>query len=364
MMELIKFIKEHEDWRERLSKEPYALKIREDEGYTLFMYDQIKSNFYTPIVKEARGVILDLSGRKPRVVCRAFDKFGNFGEGYVDEIDWDSARVQEKVDGSIVKLWFDRGEWRISSNGCIDAFKAELSSGFSIGDLFVSLFDDFLWDKLEKEYTYIFELVSPYNKVVVDYGVSKLYLIGKRHNESGREVIPEDLGMARPAEYYLTSLEECIKAAEALNSEESEEVKAEGFVVVDKNFHRIKVKSPLYVAQHHIKTKQPNLADLVLIYKRNEWTEFLNYFPVYKEKFAKINTYFVNLKIELVRGQYYWDYYMQDRRSFAEKMKDNKYRGWMWEAIKYDDWSYERVMELPHEQLARIVKKFYEGEEL
>ena len=44
--------------------------------------------------------------------------------------DWNTAKVQEKVDGSIVKLWFDHrlGKWQFSTNGVIRAEKAPLES--------------------------------------------------------------------------------------------------------------------------------------------------------------------------------------------------------------------------------------------
>jgi len=30
---------------------------------------------------------------------------------YADTIDWSAARVQEKVDGSLIKVWYYNGEW-------------------------------------------------------------------------------------------------------------------------------------------------------------------------------------------------------------------------------------------------------------
>lgn len=355
-MYLIDYIKEHKNWREELSNKPYSLKIKDDEGFTLFMYNQIESDFYNPIVKEARGVILDLAGEEPCVVCRAFDKFGNYGEGYVDDIDWASARVQEKVDGSIMKVWYYKGNWHLSSNSCIDAFKAALTTGYSLGDIFITLFNDFLFDKLDKDCTYVFELVSPYNRVVIDYGESKLYLIGKRNNLTDIEEIPEDLGMARPAEYPLSSLEECISAAALLN--EGDEVKKEGFVVVDKNFHRIKIKSPLYVAKHHVMTNKPSFEDLVSIWKEGEKEEFLSYFPAYANEFDKMDYWEWTLNERLRDGKVLWDYVDHDRKRFALEVKNWTLSGFVFEAMKYGDWSVDRVKALPHEQLARFIKNW------
>ena len=47
----------HDNWRELLTQEPYNLKISEDGPYVMFKYDQIRSDFNNPIVREARGII-------------------------------------------------------------------------------------------------------------------------------------------------------------------------------------------------------------------------------------------------------------------------------------------------------------------
>jgi len=343
-----------------LSEPPYCLNIKDDEGYTLFEYSLIKgSDFHNPIVKECRGIILDLAGAEPHVVCRGFDKFGNYGESYVDDIDWASARVQEKIDGSICKLWFDKGNWHISSGGMIDAYKANLTcSKMNLGDIFQLLFDEFLFEKLDKDYTYIFECVSPYNRVVIKYDQPKLYLIGKRNNKTGEEVIPEDLGIARPLEYNLSSVEECIEAAKKLNTEN--EIKAEGFVVVDKNWHRIKIKSPEYVAVHYVKTKRPSYKDLVRIWKQNEVEEFLSYYPAYKEQFKYFDCWAFLLKEQLYNAKIVWNWYRGNKKSYCLKVKDWTFSGFCTEAMKFNDWSIDRVLDLPIEKLVRYIKDWEE----
>jgi len=102
MLELQKFLKEHpNDYEELLAEKPYAIKVTEDEelGLSLFKYNQIESDFNIPMVRECRGIILETGTWE--IVCHPFHKFGNFGESYVPEIDWNSAEVQEKVDGCI-----------------------------------------------------------------------------------------------------------------------------------------------------------------------------------------------------------------------------------------------------------------------
>lgn len=231
--------------------EQKKIKIKEDGCFSIFNYD-IMADFSDPVVQEARGIIIDTD--KNEVVCWPFRKFSNFHEVSADTIDWASARVQEKVDGSIIKLWYNfvLEKWNFSSNSCIYASSASTQAGISMQALIKSAANyNILHDKLNtlnKEYTYIFELVGPLNQIVVRYPVTMLYHLGTRNNITGEE-IDIDLGIKKPKEYPLHSLEDCIKAAKQLNKNDYPD--NEGFVVVDKNWHRVKVKSPEYLIYHH-----------------------------------------------------------------------------------------------------------------
>lgn len=197
-MELLEFIRSHENWEELLTAEPYNIKISRDSGYILFKYTQLNSDFSNPIVKECRGIILRESDFIP--VCVPFFKFMNAEEpnSDLDKIDWSTASVQEKIDGSLIKVWFDNG-WHISTNGTIDAFKSDLASIYfkSYGDLFVNelqycgAIDSFekLCKCLDQDYTYMFELVTEYNRVVVpaDNYDGSIYLLGARNNKTYEE---------------------------------------------------------------------------------------------------------------------------------------------------------------------------------
>lgn len=123
-LELKDFILSHDNWEELLATDPYDLKISRDGDYIMFKYNQLSSDFTIPLVREARGIIFRESNWG--CVCFPFMKFGNYGESYCPNIDWNTASVQEKVDGSLIKFWYDNG-WHISTNGTIDAFKAELN---------------------------------------------------------------------------------------------------------------------------------------------------------------------------------------------------------------------------------------------
>ena len=85
-LKILKFVKNNENWEELLSQDPYNLIITRDNGYIMFKYDQIKSDFSLDIVKEARGIIFREKDFK--VVCFPFIKFFNVEEPYADDINW------------------------------------------------------------------------------------------------------------------------------------------------------------------------------------------------------------------------------------------------------------------------------------
>lgn len=356
------FIRANPDWYDILSSSPYSLKIKKSGKYVLFMYNQIESDFYIPLVREARGIIIDIDRIVP--VCWAFNKFGNYGEGYIDEIDWSTAHVQEKVDGSIIKIWFD-GSWHMSSNGMIDAHDAILDqSNISLGQIV----DDLGWINYScwnPNYTHIFELVSPYNQVVIDYGKTELYYIGRRNMITGEEEFVDRTIVNRgdirvPREYSLNTLEDCLVAAKSLESEGVSQIEHEGFVVVDANFHRIKIKNPAYVAAHHIRSKQPTFEDVFEVWLKNEQGEFLSVFPAYQDMFDFIGWHVNNIKTHLSRWEE--DYNRVGRDKFYLYCGRAWFQSVGYKCADYEDFNFEHYLENDREHFVRILKNRWKRE--
>ena len=294
-LELREFILSHDNWEELLVAEPYCLKISRDDGYIMFKYNQVFSDFNIPLVREARGIIFRESDWE--CVCHPFDKFGNYGESYCPEIDWKTASVQEKIDGSLIKFWYDNG-WHISTNGTIDAFKANLNNvkyeNFgqlvlaAIRKVFPNEHDFF--EMLNPEFTHMFELVSPYNRVVIPYEETRLYFLGIRERfdyeeERKPELFPICKYFTTPKRYPLHSLEDVQKAANALSWNE------EGYVVCDYNYNRVKIKSPSYVMAHYVRNNNTiNIERLVQIVLDGEQEEFLIYASDYANELHDVES--------------------------------------------------------------------------
>lgn len=329
--ELLEFINHTLDWQKVLSQKPYMLSITEEDPYVILKYNQIESNFNIPLVREARGIILKKTFQGDyKIVCRAFDKFFNYGEGNALIIDEFSMQVQEKIDGSIIKIWYDDNKLYFSTNGVIDAKNCELPLQTDKYKTFYDIVEEALnkyseaFNKLTDyykigsyNYTHIFEVVSPYNKVVIPYKDIDIYYLGSRCMMTQEEYVI-NFGFKTPKKYSINSIKECIKIAQDLPYSE------EGYVVVDKYFHRIKIKSPAYLAVHHLKNNGVVTPYRVLeLIRQNECEEFLSYFPEYKEIFSEIEE-----KYRLFKIACDWDLELAtdnknlSRKDFALKMKD------------------------------------------
>ena len=198
---------------------PYALVIQEGEdARVMFNYDQIDSDRTLVITQEARGLILERGTWD--VVSLGFHRFFNFGEGPAAPVEFSKAYALEKVDGSYISYYYYAGQWRASTRGSIRASGQVGDFPFTFAELIARAQTPALVKGagLSSEYTYIFELVSPYNKIVTPYEFVGLYLIGARHRSSGSELpysalqdLAKGLGVRIPAYHSFADSEAILK---------------------------------------------------------------------------------------------------------------------------------------------------------
>ena len=293
-LKTIKFMKENNDWKELLQQAPYFLTIKEDKHYYLLKYNQTESDFSNEIVKECRGLIIDKHTLEP--VALSFRKFHNVQEPIHDDIDWETARVQEKIDGSKLLVFYNKydSKWQVCTSGNLDAYKANVNDfQITFGDLYKkalknnNLTKEEFENKLDINYCYTFELVSPESRVIIPYKEADLYFIGIRNVITFNEDLPiyfaGHLGLKTSKEYPLRTLADCLKATEVMGYDE------EGFVVVDNDWNRVKIKSPAYVAVHHTSNNQNITKTMILdLINHNTQDDWLSIFPEYKEYFTEV----------------------------------------------------------------------------
>lgn len=290
-LKIVDFIKTHSNWEELLTSSPYNLTIKRDGKLILFKYNQINSDFNEEICCEARGLILEEGTWK--VVRMAFKKFFNLGESFAAKIDWDSAVASEKLDGSIISVFYYDGKWRIATNSTINAFKAEINGVGpykTFGELFESVLPLSTFANYNKHRCWTFELVSPYNKVVIDYPETKVYLLSVRDMDSleelcldAVEMIADANGLTVPERYDLNNEADYRKVVEQMPEGH------EGIVVRDVNGERVKIKTLLYFEMHRAKNNGViTLERIVDLIRANDHYEFLSYFPEYQSVFDDV----------------------------------------------------------------------------
>lgn len=304
---------------EDLNRE-FAVKIHRHPKYpelVQFSYDQIESPMQEKIVQECRGVILN-SNDNWKIVCRSFDKFFNLGEPNAAKIDWDSARVQEKLDGTLINLYWYDDRWNVATTGSPDGGGQVGDFEFTFSELFWKVFYDmgFSIENLgpSKDLTISFELMTPFNKIVVRHRESKICLIGVRNHVQGYQVamhqIPSSQPIPRVREFQFYSELEILNSFRLMDATEQE-----GYVVIDKFFNRIKIKHPRYVILHHVKSSMTvkKMLSLIMI---GEAGEVVSYFPEYDELYQRLS-----FNLEVLTGTVMREYskiqHLETQKEFA-----------------------------------------------
>ena len=268
----------------------------------LFKYSQVSSPMSDPVVQASRGIILD-SANDWAVVSHTYDKFFNLGEPNAATIDWESAVAAEKLDGSLIQMFHYQGNWHVATSGTADAGGkvnglemtfAQLfwdtfhAQGLDLSDLDVPENDDERagsssdWTR----FTFAWELCTPLNRVVVDNRDFRVTLIGIRDRVRGTEVgiYQGPAKWPKVRHFAVDTREGLLKAVQELDP-----LKQEGFVVVDKFWNRVKLKSEQYLALHHLRGNgNPTPKSALKVILAGETGEILASFPEWKPMFGEV----------------------------------------------------------------------------
>ena len=274
----------------------FKLKTRDYDNKILLKYDQLVSPtlMALPEMQDCRGIILEKGTWN--VMSLAFRKFFNSEEGNAAKIDWNTAHVLEKLDGTMIQVYWDwhANKWFAATTGTAEG-EGEVNNKNG------TTFNDLFWDTVNNKYTfnecllnknliYVFELTTPYNIVVKPHGESSATLLAVRNKEtlvelSGRALemtaVSLDIPLVKSFDINASNVGHLLKTFEHMPWSE------EGYVVRDGNDNRVKVKNPAYVAVHHLKGKSAE-HNILTIVKSNEIEEFASTFPERKEELYKL----------------------------------------------------------------------------
>jgi len=255
----------------------------------LIKYNQIRSDMNDPLVQTCRSIILD-EDDDWKVICHPYDKFFNYGEFQAIDIDYDTAVVYEKLDGSIINMYYYRDEWRVSTSGYPDAGGSVYDDPRTYAELFWDTWKELGYElppyDMFSSYTFMFELMTPYNKIIVPHKKSRIVLHGIRNIYSGMEVAiaegAEELGWEIVKRYPFKHMGNLIADAASMKGLEQE-----GYVICDADFNRVKLKCPDYVGLHHFRylSTPKSFMNMILT---NETNEFLAYFPEMADSYNRL----------------------------------------------------------------------------
>lgn len=201
--------------------------------------------------KHLRGLILDDNGI---VKARSFPKFFSY-RSYLSQnkillsnnqiLDLPSTDFQifEKLDGTLGVLYWIKNKPFIASQRSFTSKKALIATELLYQNYKHSI------DLFKRDRTYLFEVISPETKVIVNYKKKReLYLIGILDNETGTQLPLEDVGIPMVKNYTSDfSFVKNFKDLQNLNIPEME-----GFVIVFNNGIRFKIKFPWYSEVHKL----------------------------------------------------------------------------------------------------------------
>jgi RNA ligase len=287
------------------------------------------------ITLQCRGLVTDEKGN---IVARPFKKFFNIEER--EHTPTSEFEVYEKMDGSLGILFNYNQEWVFASRG---SFNSDQCIKFK--EIFYKNHDELL---LSRSNTYLFEIIYPENRIVVDYGdEEKIVMLGEIHTDSGEELDLEfniQLGFNIAKKY--DGIEDYTQLKSKIQNNQ------EGFVIKFSNGDRCKIKGEEYLRLHKIMTEISTksiwecLSTGGDIYKllENVPDEFFNKIDEYVEE---LNSQYILLESKASVIFERLKKHTSDRATFAKyakitslasilfKMLDGKsYRDVIWNMIK------------------------------
>ena len=188
---------------------------------------------WNPATLTCRGVITDEAGT---IVARPFSKFFNLEQ--VDALPTEPFEVYEKLDGSLGILYWIGDEPYIATRGRFDSRQAQVAT---------QLLRDYDLSALDRRLTYLFEIIYPENRIVVDYGARReLVLLAVIETATGCEHPVPNVGFSVAQRYDHVGDLASLQARQWDNTE--------GFVVRFASGLRVKVKCTEYVRLHRLLT--------------------------------------------------------------------------------------------------------------
>ena len=257
MLDIQKYLKDGNTLINLYQQYDIDYNVCDELGIVVFNYRNL-SPLDQKLTREARALVLELNTWN--VVSKSLDAFFEpsevLGKEVLKKFDWASARALKKMDGALVTLYYYKGEWRLCTRFSADGSKTVWSVNAKQANLtwaeyakmalvdMGTTWDDFT-SKLDKDIFYSFEIVGPENRVFVIYDTRAMYLVGAVRRDTLKEIdiFTLDFPELKPPHFDVTSYQQ----AWGVVAQHPLPFLDEGFIAVDANFNRLKLRSQHYV---------------------------------------------------------------------------------------------------------------------
>lgn len=211
-----------------VNKHPYF-------GLYIFNYTEKASRkaIWNESTLGCRGLIINKKGDIVTLPFRKFFEIEQINNSKVIPKE-KPTRIYEKLDGSLGILYWWNDKPYITTRGNFTSYQAIKATEILYDKYYLE------FNKLNKKYTYLFEIIIPECRVVIDYGETRdLYLIGVIDKQTQRNLRVEDFSYLKfPTPQLHLELDNfSFKELSELNY-----YNREGLVLVYENGFRLKIK--------------------------------------------------------------------------------------------------------------------------
>ncbi|MBE8726803.1 T4 RnlA family RNA ligase [Flavobacterium hungaricum] len=278
------------------------VRVNKHPEHDLYIYNYTQNAQFERVWNEititCRGLILDA---ELNIVARPFPKFFNLGEIENQVLPNTAFEVYDKMDGSMgILYWIDDVPF-IASRGSFSSEQSDKANEMLHGKYKDS------WSLLDKSKTYLFEIIYPENRIVLDYGAKEeLVLLAVIDTQSGAEFALEDLGFPVVEKYDGIKDISLLKEMELANKE--------GFIIKYANNFRVKIKFDEYFRLHRIITQVSNLNIWEYLSTKQPFDEILERVPDEFFTWVKLTKADLENKYQTIENQCKMDFKVLESR--------------------------------------------------
>lgn len=277
-----------------------------------------------------RGLILDDEGN---LIAKTFNKFFNLEEHKLEEIPNEPFEVFEKMDGSLGIFFFYNGEWHMATKGSFSSDQSlrgmQIAKKYNLDSICLP------------DFTYLFEIIYPENRIVVDYGQEERLVLLSIFNKNGEEIPYDEIEMDG---WDIVNRYDGIRDFSELKNKI--ERNAEGFVIRFQSGMRMKIKGEEYVRLHRILTGFSNVDIWEYLKDKKDFNELLNKVPDEFDSWVKTTKQKLEDEYQILEREYQWIFKVlmrsperETKKAFAESAKKYKHPSILFKMFDGKDYS-------------------------